>query len=239
MAGGVPAVVASGLAKSYGRLWALRQVDLMVAPGSFLLITGPSGAGKSTLLGLVAGLLRPTAGELRVLAGDPGRDPAVRRRVGIVAEQPMLYEELSAAENLRFFARLYGVQAGSGRIALALERVGLLRRADSRVRTLSRGMKQRLAWARAVLHEPRLLLLDEPFSGLDQHGTELLLAQLHALRERGVTCLLATHQPQLVQELADQRLRLLDGRVVCRAGATEKLPIEPGKDRCPPAEALP
>jgi ABC-type multidrug transport system ATPase subunit len=141
----------------------------------------------------------------------------VRQRIGVLADQPMVYDELTAVENLTFFARVYGVRPAAPRIREVLELVGLAARAHSAVHTLSRGMKQRLAWARAHLHRPDLLLLDEPFSGLDEAGVGQLRDQLRARRAEGCTCVLVTHQQDLACGLADQQVLLVGGRVVGRA----------------------
>jgi len=210
------AVRAEGLSKSYGRLHALREVDLVVPRGSFVLLTGPNGAGKSTLLRLLGGLARPSSGRVTVFGGDPHEKPSVRRRIGMLADQPMVYEALSAAENLRFYARLYGLPSPDARIRAVLDRALLGTRASSPVRTYSRGMKQRLAWERACLHSPDLLLLDEPFGCLDQGGAEQLRAHLREARARGVTCVLVTHQLEYAAGLADRQVRLDGGRVVAQ-----------------------
>jgi ABC-type multidrug transport system ATPase subunit len=207
------AVVTVGLAQRYGRLQALRQVDLAIATGGTVLLTGANGAGKSTLLRLLGGLARPSSGAVRVFGGDPRVDLRVRRRIGMLSDQPMLYDELSAEENLRFFARLYGVRPEAARVRAALDQSGLAWRAGSQVRTLSRGLKQRLAWARACLHEPELLLLDEPFSGLDVAAAQQLRAYLLTQRRRGVTCVLVTHQLEYAIGFADHQVVLEGGRV--------------------------
>src|SRR5829696_6985236 len=161
-----PAIELSGVGRGYGERTALSGVTLTLEPGRTLAVFGANGAGKTTLLRILATLLKPHAGVARVLGRDLPRDGwAVRGRVGLLAHDPMLYRELSARENLRFHARLHGVAAG--RIEALLDEVGLLGRADEPVRSLSRGLAQRVAICRAALHEPELLLLDEPLANLD------------------------------------------------------------------------
>src|SRR5215212_2651317 len=161
-----PAIELSGLGRAYGERSALSGVTLTLEPGRTLAVFGANGAGKTTLLRILATLLRPHAGRARVLGRDLPRDGwAVRGRIGLLAHDPLLYRELSARENLRFHARLHGVE--EARVEALLEQVGLRPRADEPVRTLSRGMTQRVAICRAALHEPELLLLDEPLTNLD------------------------------------------------------------------------
>ena len=164
-----------GLVKNYGLNAALRGVDLHVPPGKFVALVGPNGAGKSTLLRIVATLLRPSEGEVKVGGWlFPHHAARVRRHIGLVSHQPLLYRDLSAAENLEFFARLYQLDEVQGRVEEALRKVGLFARQRDPVGGFSRGMVQRLTIARATLHEPDVLLLDEPYTGLDQDASQLL-----------------------------------------------------------------
>jgi ABC-type multidrug transport system ATPase subunit len=190
-------VRARGLEKRFGDKRVLRGVDLDLARGGFLLVTGPNGSGKTTLLRLVAGLLAPTGGELEV---------AVERgRVGFLGHEPLVYRELTALENLELYGRLYRVPERRERIGMLLERFGLWDARAERAGSFSRGMLQRLALCRALLHEPELLLLDEPFSALDADGAALVDGELAALAgER--TFLVATHDPERVSSLATGRL---------------------------------
>src|SRR5258706_113098 len=168
-------IEANGLVKSFGLRPALRDVNFNVASGSIVALLGPNGSGKTTLLRLLSGLSRPTAGSITVGGWNlPREAAAVRAQLGVVAHLPLLYDDLTAAENLHFFAQLYGLQQPASRIATVLDRVGLTRRANELVRTFSRGMQQRLAIARAILHNPAVLLLDEPYTGLDVSGAEML-----------------------------------------------------------------
>jgi heme exporter protein A len=189
---------ARALSRSFGDRRGLDRLDLDVAEGSFLLVTGPNGAGKTTLLRLVAGLLVPTGGTLDVAAD--------RARVGFLGHEPLVYRELTPLENLDLFGRLYRVPERRERIGALLERFGLWDVRRERVGTFSRGMQQRLGLCRALLHEPDLVLLDEPFNALDAQGTELLERELTALRGR--TVLVATHEPERVAPLATARLAI-------------------------------
>ena len=172
-----PAVAVRKASKFYGDYPALQEISLDVAQGSCLALIGRNGAGKTTLLRMIAGFLRPGAGEVRVLSHDP-RDPAARRRMGFIGHGTSVYDELSALENLTLFGRLYGL-ADPKRAALQwLERVGLERVKHGLVQEFSRGMRQRLSVARALLHDPAVLLLDEPFTSLDDRAISLLQSLL-------------------------------------------------------------
>ena len=207
------AVVVDQVSKRFGRLAALDRVDLRLTRGSFVLLAGPNGAGKSTLLRLLAGLGRPSAGRVQVGGGDPAVDLAVRGAIGLLSHQLMVYEELTALENLRFFARLYGIANAEETALRALAEVDLEGRSQSLARTFSRGMKQRLALARVSLHRPDLLLFDEPFSGLDQRSVDALQRRLRGLHRSGVTCILVTHRLEDAAGLADHIVLLEHGRV--------------------------
>ena len=187
---------ARGLGKRFGDKRVIGGVDLDLADGGFLLVTGPNGAGKTTLLRLLAGLYAPSAGELEVAAE--------RGRIGFVAHEPLVYRELTALENLDLFGRLYRVPERRERIGMLLERFGLWEVRGERAATFSRGMLQRLALCRALLHEPELLLLDEPFAGLDDQGVELVLGELEVRR----TVVVAAHRPARLEPLATARLAL-------------------------------
>jgi ABC-type multidrug transport system ATPase subunit len=188
---------ARGLEKRFGATRVLRGLDLDVARGETLLVTGPNGSGKSTLLALVAGLLAPSAGELRV--------DLERGRVGYLGHEPLVYRELTALENLDLYGRLYRIPERRERIGMLLERFRLWEARHRRVQTYSRGMAQRLALCRTLLHEPELVLLDEPYSGLDDAGSALLDTELAAL---GSTRIISTHDPARVASLATHRLAL-------------------------------
>jgi heme exporter protein A len=190
---------ARGLGKRFGEKRALDDVDLDLARGGFLLVTGPNGAGKTTLLRLCAGLLAPTAGELEV--------KVERSAIGLVGHEPLVYRELTPLENLDLYGRLYRIPERRERIGMLLERFGLWDVRRERVTSFSRGMTQRLALCRALLHEPQLLLLDEPYAGLDADGASLVDRELRALAGT-CTVALATHAPARVEPLASARIGL-------------------------------
>jgi ABC-type multidrug transport system ATPase subunit len=190
---------ARALEKRFGANRVLAGLDLDVRQGDFLVVTGPNGAGKSTLLALCAGLLAPTAGELDVAAE--------RGEIGYLAHEPLLYRELTALENLNLYGRLYRVPERQERIGMLLERFRLWEKRHERVGELSRGLAQRLALCRALLHEPPLLLLDEPFSGLDRDGAEVVDDELGRAREER-TLVVATHDSDRVAALAAATLAL-------------------------------
>ena len=192
-------IAARSLGRSFGAKSVLRDLDLDVAERDLVLVTGPNGSGKSTLLALCAGLLVPTRGELDVRVD--------RSRIGYLAHEPLVYREFSALENLDLYGRLYRVPERRERIGMLLERYGLWEARRARVATLSRGTQQRLALCRTLLHEPDLLLLDEPYAGLDEEGGALLDGELEALAGSR-TLLLATHDPERVARLATGRLAL-------------------------------
>jgi heme exporter protein A len=197
-----------GLGRSYGERPVLRDLSVKLPTGRTLLVLGPNGAGKTTLLRILATLLRPHAGTVRVLGHQLPREGwAVRGRVGLLAHDPLLYRDLSGRENLRHHARLFG--APPVRVDELLERVGMSGRADEPLRTLSRGMVQRLAVCRAVLHRPELLLLDEPLANLDPAAAELVAPLIG-----GVTRVLTSHDPASALAEADQVLGLREGRAV-------------------------
>jgi heme exporter protein A len=192
-----------GLSRSFGHVRALRGVSFSLSAGDALTIFGPNGAGKSTLLRLLAGVLRPDTGAIRIGGSPLVRGDAVqRRRLGLIAHASLCYDGLTAAENLEFYARLYRLADPRGVAARALEAAGLADRAGTTAATMSRGMVQRLAIARALLHEPEVVLLDEPFTGLDPRAAASLQAQLAALRTQGRTIVMVTHNIEEGLELA-------------------------------------
>jgi heme ABC exporter ATP-binding subunit CcmA len=187
------------IGRRFGEKRVLRGVDLDLGHGGCLVVTGPNGSGKTTLLRICAGLAIPTEGELSVAA--------TRREIGYLGHEPLVYRELTALENLELYGRLYRVPERRERIGMLLERFGLWEARHDRVASYSRGMTQRLALCRVLLHEPSLLVLDEPFTALDEAGAELLDAQLAELRgER--TLLVSTHDPDRLAPLATGRLAL-------------------------------
>jgi heme exporter protein A len=192
-------IEARKLGRRYGAKRVLRDVELRVPAGGFAVVTGPNGSGKTTLLRICAGLAVPTEGELRV--------GVERARIGYLAHEPLVYRELTALENLELYGCLYRVPERRERIGMLLERFGLWEARRDRVSSYSRGMTQRLALCRVLLHDPALLVLDEPYTALDTQGAELLDAQLAELRgER--TFLVSTHDPARVEPLATNRVAL-------------------------------
>ncbi|MFI5234570.1 MAG: heme ABC exporter ATP-binding protein CcmA [Gemmatimonadales bacterium] len=202
---------ARGLHRRFGAVPVLRGIELTLAPRDGVVVLGRNGAGKTTLLRLLAGLARPDAGTVTV-GGRPlrGEDRSPRRLVGLMAHRSLLYGELTPRENLRFTARLFGL--GADAVARALERLELGRHADRPVHTLSRGLIQRAALARTLLHDPRVLLLDEPFTGLDAAATERLAALFAAWREEGRAVLVVSHQLVEAWPVATRVLVLHEGR---------------------------
>lgn len=218
-------VAMSKLGKLFDVRPILRDVSFTIPSGSSVALFGPNGAGKTTLLRVLATLVKPTAGRAEIEGCDVVAEAgAVRRLVGYVGHQPPLYDELTARENLLFFARMYGLRDGPERAAKLLEWVGLSAKAHERVRTFSRGQTQRLALARGVLHEPRVLLLDEPDTGLDDDAN-LLLRQLIADRsDSGLTTLFTTHHLEHGLALSERALVLVGGRVAY-VGASRELSV--------------
>jgi len=204
-----------GLVKRYGLNTALRGVDLHVRDGEFVTLVGPNGAGKSTLMRIVATLLAPTEGQVSVGGWDfPKNADKVRRHIGLVSHQSLLYHDLSAAENLTFFGRLYQLDDIDDRVNEALKKVGLFARQRDPVAGFSRGMVQRLTIARATLHEPDVLLMDEPYTGLDQDASQLLDSLLDQEAQKGRTILMITHDLIHGLEHSDRVAILNNGRIV-------------------------
>ncbi len=212
---GEPFLTVEGLRKTYGGTEALRGVSFTLDEGEFLCLFGPNGAGKSTLLKILATLLRPTLGTVRIRGFDLEDDPeAFRARLGLVSHQSFLYDDLTARENLEFYAGLYGVTDPAGRAEELLRQVDLYDRRDSPVGAFSRGMQQRLTIARALVNDPDLLLLDEPYTGLDEHAASLLRDRLGALHDRRRTIVMVTHNLRRGIESATRLGILSRGRLV-------------------------
>jgi heme exporter protein A len=207
-----------GLVRRYGEREALHDITLSLASGQTLVVFGPNGAGKTTLLRILATLLRAHSGEVRVLGRNlPADGWAVRGQIGFLGHSPLLYRQLSAAENLRFHARLHGV--GDERVSEVLDTVGMRERSEEPTGSLSRGMLQRVAVARAVLHRPQLLLLDEPYANLDPRARELVGALIG--RAPGHTRVICSHDPSGGIAEADVVLGLRGGRVALLKAAAE------------------
>lgn len=206
-------IQARGLVKRYGTSTALRGVDVRVPRGQFVTVFGPNGAGKTTLTKILATLTRPSEGEA-LLDGVPVDEGAgVRRKVGLVSHKSFLYGDLTPWENLLFYSKMYDVEDGESRITEVLKLVGLEDRVNDPVRSFSRGMEQRLAIARAILHEPEILLLDEPYTGLDLAAAEILKGVLESVLEMRRTVLMTTHDVSRGLEFCERALILVDGRV--------------------------
>jgi heme exporter protein A len=207
-------VTFADVTRTFGRRRALNRVSLRLNAGEIVALLGPNGAGKSTLLGIAATLLEPSSGTVHYdthaarSAGD-----ALRRGIGLLGHDLFVYPELTPAENLTFFAGLYALPDVAARVDAALERGGILARRDDPVHSLSRGMRQRLALERALLHDPRLVLLDEPFTGLDDASTAALQARLVTLRAAGRIVVVATHDLETIEPVLDRALVLWNGRL--------------------------
>jgi heme exporter protein A len=196
-------ILVKKLVKRFGLKTVLRGLNFQVEPGEFVALLGPNGAGKTTFLRILASLSRPTLGEVRISGYRlPAQAAAVRSRLGVVSHQPLLYGDLTAEENLRFYGRMYGVSGLSRRIDEVLELVGLASRRRDLVRTFSRGMQQRLAIGRAVLHDPDVMLFDEPHTGLDQDASAMLDNVLKEVAARGRTVVMTSHDLARAADLA-------------------------------------
>ncbi len=209
-----PAIEVAGVSRTFGRRRAVDGVTLSVPAGDCLALFGPNGAGKTTLLRLIAGLLRPSAGAVRVGGRALRDDAGARGQVGLISHQSMLYRALTARENVEFAARLYGVGDHHAAASRALEHMRVLDRADTPVRALSRGLQQRVSIARAIVHEPSVVLLDEPYTGLDAAGGAALTGMLQSLRRSGAALLLVTHNVDEGLAVASHAAVMLAGRIV-------------------------
>lgn len=219
---GLPVLEAESLVRDYGPVRAVNQVSFRLGAGEFLSVFGPNGAGKTSLLRLLAGGLRPTSGEVRV-SGIPLTvgDRAARARIGILSHLSFLYGRLTACENLRFYGRLHGLGDLDSRVPDRLADVGLERYADRPVDTLSRGTVQRLAVARALLHDPEIVLLDEPYTGLDAYAAAMLQELLSALKDGGRTVVMVTHNLGRGLEVADRVAIQVRGSFVFEAARAD------------------
>ena len=211
-------ILVKKLVKRFGLKTVLRGMDFEARDGEFVVLLGPNGAGKTTFLRILASLSRPTSGEV-IVAGCrlPDQAAAVRRNLGVVSHMPLLYGDLTAEENLIFFGRMYGIPELKGRIDQVLELVGLLSRRRELVRTFSRGMQQRLAIGRAILHDPDVLLFDEPHTGLDQDACDMLDSLLREVSGQGRTIVMTSHDLARVEDLASRFDVLSHGVVAASA----------------------
>jgi heme exporter protein A len=203
------------LVKTFGHRPVLRALDLHIRQGEFVTLMGPNGAGKTTLMHIVASLSKPSAGEVFINGYRLSQAASqLRRFIGMVSHKTLLYDDLTAAQNLNFYARMYDLPDAAGRIKTVLAQVGLARRANDLVRTYSRGMQQRLAIARAILHNPPILLLDEPDTGLDQHAADMLSELLRAVDVSQRTILMTSHNLERGLSLGDRVVILANGKIV-------------------------
>jgi ABC-type multidrug transport system ATPase subunit len=224
------------VSKRYARTWALKAVDLEVETGQLVSLLGPNGSGKSTLLRILTAVTRPTYGEVKVFGAPPRNGENVRERLGVLPHQSYLYGELTGLENLGFASTMYGVRCSKDDCHEALAHVGLAKAAESQVRTYSSGMRKRLALARATLHDPELVFLDEPYGALDVEGIGWVDRFIGELREANKTLVIATHEIGRALALCDRAVALRGGRVVfdgptseyegAIAGATEAVGLE-------------
>jgi heme ABC exporter ATP-binding subunit CcmA len=213
--------------KSFGHFAVLKGVDLELQHGEFITLLGPNGAGKTTLLRILATLAKPTSGTIE-LAGIPLKDAkaSIRGLLGVISHQTFLYEDLTAQENLRFYGQLYDIPNLNSRVNELLARVGLERRANDRVRTFSRGMQQRLSIARAILHNPPVLLLDEPDTGLDRQAADMLQNVIRELATGGEprSIIMTTHNLERGLAMCDRLVVLANGRIIREAKASDLSP---------------
>lgn len=211
------------LVKRFGMKTVLRGMDFRVERGEFVALLGPNGAGKTTFLRILSSLARPSLGEVKIAGYRLPREAAqVRARLGVVSHLPLLYGDLTAQENLEFYARMYGVSNRRQRIAEVLDMVGLASRRHDLVRAFSRGMQQRLAIGRAVLHNPEALLLDEPYTGLDQDASSMLDETLKSVAAQGRTVVMTSHDLARAEDLAT-RFDILSRGVIAASAARESL----------------
>lgn len=209
------AIEVKRLTKTYGEQYALRGIDLSVKWGDFLAIFGPNGAGKTTLLKVLATIAKPSSGDVSVAGFDLSEDGVkVRQLIGVVSHQTLLYDDLSAYENLRFYGKMYEVSDLKNRISQLVAQVGLESRLHDPVRTLSRGMQQRLAIARALIHDPPILILDEPGTGLDQHASAMLANVIATTLTGQRTVIMTTHSLEQGAALGNRIMIMANGKIV-------------------------
>lgn len=212
-------IIVKKLVKRFGLKTVLRGLDFQVEKGEFVALLGPNGAGKTTFLRILASLSRPSLGRVSIAGYDlPAQSAAVRRRLGVVSHMPLIYGDLTAEENLQFYGRMYNLPEVAKRVSEVLEMVGLLARRRDLARTFSRGMQQRLAIGRAVLHDPEVMLFDEPYTGLDQDASEMLDGVLRRVAAQGRTVVMTSHDLARAEDLAS-RFDILS-RGVIAASAT-------------------
>lgn len=220
-------ITVSNVVKRFGRFAALRGVSAEFDLGCFHAILGDNGAGKTTLLRALAGLAQPTQGTISIFGKSP---QAASRDIGYMAHPSLLYDEMSGMENLRYFARLYGI-SGHSRCQQVIRAVGLDPELTRAVGQYSQGMRQRMSLARAILHDPRVLLLDEPFSNVDVHSARDMVALLKGMRDSGKTIFVVTHQALLLEGVADEFIWMQAGQIVDRTVSAESGPMQSGATR--------
>jgi heme ABC exporter ATP-binding subunit CcmA len=200
--------------KEFGRKGVINGIDLRIEKGDYLVILGPNGAGKTTLIKLISTLLRPSDGTIKIDGFDVKEDGLeVRRRIGVLGHVSYLYDDLTALENLRFYGKMYGVTLGTEDIKAILSSVRLAHRMNDLVGTYSRGMKQRLAIARAIIHKPKILLLDEPYTGLDLNGRKILTDMLRKFQTQGITTVMVTHDIERGYEMGNRLIVIVNGKI--------------------------
>ena len=210
------------LSKAFGTNVVLRNIDLRIERGEFLTVFGPNGAGKTTLIKIMSTLVSPTSGKVIIDGMDIKENPIeIRKKIGVISHETYLYHELTAAENLRFFGRMYGVSDIENRIDGLIKQVGLTYRKNDRVRTFSRGMKQRLSIARALIHDPPILLLDEPYTGLDQHASATFDRILGGMNAHDKTRVLISHDIERGIAMCDRAIILTDGHIAHEMSQSE------------------
>ena len=218
-------ITTTGLTKSYGPHHALKSIELSVDSGECLAVIGPNGAGKTTLIKVLATIVRPTKGNAMLAGFDLLNDALqVRRKIGVISHQPLLYQNLTAYENLKFYAKMYEITNLEKRIDEVTDQIGLADRLHRQVSTLSRGMQQRFSIARALLHDPAILLLDEPETGLDHNAASLLRDLLKDMIGKNHTVLMTSHNLQWCLQLANRIVILNRGKIVCQE-STEPLSL--------------
>ena len=211
-----PVVDVAGVTRTFGRRRAVDGVDLTLHAGDCIALFGPNGAGKTTLLRVIAGLLNPTTGTVSLDGHSVRADASARAQIGLISHQSMLYRALTSRENVEFAAKLYGVSNPAEAALRALERMRIADRADTPVRALSRGLQQRVSIARAIVHEPRLILLDEPYTGLDASGGAALTDMLRLVRASGAALVVVTHNVEEGLDVASHAAVMLRGKIVRR-----------------------
>lgn len=208
------AILAKDIRKNFGFIQAVRGISFELQRGEFLTLFGPNGAGKTTLIKILSSLTKATSGDAFVAGYDVSQaDSAMRHEIGVISHVSLLYENLSPLENMLFYARMYGVENPHGRAVQVIDEVGLKGRMHDRVRTFSRGMLQRLSMARAIIHNPSVLFLDEPYTGLDQHACGILKEQLYSLHTAKRTIVMITHDIARGLEMCDRVAVLVKGRI--------------------------